>query len=211
MFDQRLQIEDETRQWERERWDREGRDAFAAFGKAVAQVQALFWEKVGERTELEHRAARQWEREAAELGFSSVRSFYEAVYGPWDRRFQPWTVRLWDDRWRRRAAKYADWEERGRKHDPDFDRDHERLLMLEASTYVERLTGEEVPRSGKIHCPLPGHDERTPSFHCRETRWRCFGCGQKGSIYDLAGELWGLKTYGREFVEIHRRLVEVFG
>lgn len=116
----------------------------------------------------------------------------------------------WDVRWRNKAYGRRLYEERGRKVDDNFDGEKARLLAIPAEDYVERLTGEDVPRSGKIFCPLPSHEERTPSCQVRETRWRCYGCQKHGSIYDLAGALWGLDTYGGQFMEIHKRLIEVF-
>jgi hypothetical protein len=37
-------------------------------------------------------------------------------------------------------------------------------------------------------CPLPGHDDRSPSFKFvgeAETGFFCFGCGQKGGVLAL--------------------------
>ena len=64
-------------------------------------------------------------------------------------------------------------------------------------------------RDRKVSCPF--HDDRTPSLHAygRGLGWRCFGCGACGSIFDLAA-LWGLRTRGRDFRELRRRLAETF-
>jgi len=40
--------------------------------------------------------------------------------------------------------------------------------------------------------------------------WSCYSCRRGGSIYDLAAEVWGKGTKGREFVELRRRLLQVF-
>jgi DNA primase len=48
---------------------------------------------------------------------------------------------------------------------------------------VERELGE-IPRDKKIACPF--HAEKTPSFHIKEDRGHCFGCG---ADYDIFG-LW---------------------
>lgn len=42
-------------------------------------------------------------------------------------------------------------------------------------------------------CPLPGHDEKSPSFHIDEDKqvWHCFGCGKGGDLFELARHLWG--------------------
>ncbi|HTV20201.1 MAG TPA: CHC2 zinc finger domain-containing protein [Polyangiaceae bacterium] len=63
--------------------------------------------------------------------------------------------------------------------------------------YVAALTGQRVGRSGKVRCPL--HDDRIPSLHVYqqpEDGWYCFGCRSGGSIYDLAGALWGIEPRG---------------
>src|SRR5437764_15472303 len=44
-------------------------------------------------------------------------------------------------------------------------------------------------------CPLPGHDDRTPSFRLNlaEGWWRCFGCDRGGSdVITFACAYWGL-------------------
>ena len=84
------------------------------------------------------------------------------------------------------------------------------LLEVEPAAYVESLTGAEVPRSGVIRCPLPDHEDRTPSFHVygAERGWFCFGCHRGGTVYDLAAALWGLPTRGSGFVELRRQVAE---
>jgi DNA primase len=46
-------------------------------------------------------------------------------------------------------------------------------------------------------CPLPGHEDRTPSFtvYLKTNSWFCFGaCLKGGDVVDLAAAAWG---YGR--------------
>jgi hypothetical protein len=46
-------------------------------------------------------------------------------------------------------------------------------------------------------CPIPGHEDRTPSFtvYTETNSWFCFGaCLRGGDVVDLAGAAWG---YGR--------------
>lgn len=84
------------------------------------------------------------------------------------------------------------------------------LLALRARVYVERLLGVRVGRSGKVRCPF--HEDRTASLHVYEEPgrgWYCFGCGRGGSVYDLAAELWGRGTRGREFVRLQRDLGDI--
>lgn len=65
----------------------------------------------------------------------------------------------------------------------------DRANHLDAFEVLDRVTGT-WPRLGPqragqdewwLCCPLPGHDENTPSFHMNDDgRWYCFGCGQGG-------------------------------
>lgn len=77
--------------------------------------------------------------------------------------------------------------------------------------YVEVLTGRQVGGDGKISCPLPDHEDRTPScqvYDDPERGWYCFGCGRGGTIYDFAAALWGLDTRGEDFKILRRRISE---
>jgi hypothetical protein len=83
------------------------------------------------------------------------------------------------------------------------------LRTIAASEYVALLTGHQVGRDGKIACPLPGHEERTPSFHAYTTPeqgWFCFGCGRGGTIIDFGAALYAIEPRGQGFHEIRRRL-----
>lgn len=49
---------------------------------------------------------------------------------------------------------------------------------------VLSLAGFQPPNhSGFILCPK--HNENSPSFHVLERGYRCFGCGDKGGLFDL--------------------------
>jgi len=74
--------------------------------------------------------------------------------------------------------------------------------------YVQVLTGLRVGRDGKVSCPFHGED-RTPSLHVYEAPadgWYCYACARGGSIFDLAAEVFGLSTRGRDFTVLRRRL-----
>ncbi len=88
---------------------------------------------------------------------------------------------------------------------------HDALTDIPSATYVEELTGEEVPRHGFIPCPLPDHADGHPSFKVYPQGWHCFGCNKGGSVYDLAGALWGLGTRGDDFTRLHAELLKRFG
>lgn len=192
-----------------------GSARMANFLGAPAATQAEFMGRVGRAASMRHLHDHLRELRPDGEDFiatrGQVRAFAAALgLDLRDAERRPPPSPVWDRRWRDKAYGHRVYEERGRRVDPDFDADKARLLAIDAVFYVERLTDVDVPRNGVILCPLPTHDERTPSCHLRETRWRCFGCDKHGSIYDLAGALWGLDTYGGQFMEIHKRLVEVF-
>jgi hypothetical protein len=84
------------------------------------------------------------------------------------------------------------------------------LRELEPRLYIETLTGVQVPSERLIACPLPGHDDRTPSMRVYPDASRgfyCFGCHAGGDIYNFASALWGLDSR-REFPELRRRIAE---
>jgi hypothetical protein len=83
------------------------------------------------------------------------------------------------------------------------------LRTIPAAEYVALLTGHEVGRDCKVQCPLPGHDERTPSFHAYaepEQGWHCFGCRRGGTIIDFGALLYAIEPRGQGFHDIRRRL-----
>jgi CHC2 zinc finger len=85
------------------------------------------------------------------------------------------------------------------------------LLQIEPTVYVRQLLGVPAGPGRKVHCPF--HTDTRPSLHAYTTAergWCCFSCGRGGSIYDLAAALWGMRTRGREFIELKRLLTEHF-
>lgn len=56
-----------------------------------------------------------------------------------------------------------------------------------------RLTGAWVQIGEMIKCPLPGHDDKTPSFSLwgdhGDLRFGCYGCGRRGSVLDFISEM----------------------
>lgn len=58
-------------------------------------------------------------------------------------------------------------------------------------------------------CPLPGHEEKSPSFHIDERQqvWHCFGCGRGGDLFELARHLWSEGL----FYKVADRLRELAG
>jgi hypothetical protein len=85
------------------------------------------------------------------------------------------------------------------------------LLMIEPAVYVEKLAHVQVPRSGMIVCPFPGHADRNRSMKVYTEPERgvwCFGCLKGGSIYDFAAALWGYETRGDAFTALRRQIAE---
>ena len=62
----------------------------------------------------------------------------------------------------------------------------ERVPVPEAA----RNYGFTMNRAGFISCPF--HAERTPSLKLRPAGWKCYGCGEGGSVIDFVGKLFGL-------------------
>lgn len=178
----------------------DGPDALADFIRAPRVTQAAFWSAIAERAAWEHRLS----------AYRSTLADPDAPAPIAARRLPGSRPLTWDERWRRRAARDRRYGNRRAEFDGDFAAQKNRLASIPAAEYVERLVGEEPNHGGYLRCPLPGHDERTASFRCLETTWWCWGCGERGSIYDLAGILWGLEREGRDFITIHKRLLEVF-
>lgn len=118
----------------------------------------------------------------------------------------------WDQAWDRRANAARRGQAKLRRNPDafDLDPDSDPLRQIPAETFVRVLTGEEVPPSGRIRCPFPEHEDRTPSCSVGATTVRCFGCGRSGSIYDLAAAMWDMEPRGRAFVELHKRLRGLF-
>jgi hypothetical protein len=91
------------------------------------------------------------------------------------------------------------------------------LRDVAPATYFRALCGVEPGRSGLVRCPLPDHEDRTPScrvYPSAEQGWWCFGCTRGGRVYDLASLLlggpWGRDLRGEPFRRaralVHERL-----
>ncbi len=64
---------------------------------------------------------------------------------------------------------------------------------------AERLCPEGLRRVGQnliARCPLPGHDDKSPSFYVypETDSFYCFGCLRGGDVVNLAAHAWG---YGK--------------
>lgn len=74
------------------------------------------------------------------------------------------------------------------------------LRTVPAEEYIEALTGQPAPAGSTIRCPLPDHDDGTPSFSVsQDAVWYCHGCGGGGGIIDFAAAYWQRSAYGDGF------------
>jgi RepB DNA-primase from phage plasmid len=96
---------------------------------------------------------------------------------------------------------------------PDAQRGDDPLLAIPPEVYVHRLLGVEVPCHRKVRCPF--HPDRHASLHVYETAergWYCYGrCRRGGTIYDLAGPLYGYSARGEDFLRLRAELRRLFG
>lgn len=89
------------------------------------------------------------------------------------------------------------------------------LLTRAPAEYVELISGIKVTPGSKIRCPLPGHEDKTPSFHIYKTvkrGWRCYGCGRGGTIYTFAAAFAGLPLplRGVDFLRVQEALLVTY-
>lgn len=82
------------------------------------------------------------------------------------------------------------------------------LKQIPPRVYVEALTRETVPANGWLRCPLPDHEDTTPSFQVLESHWRCFGCNRGGSAIDLAAALYGIEPRGSDYWRLRDLVLE---
>jgi DNA primase len=78
-------------------------------------------------------------------------------------------------------------------------------LMVRA---VGDLLGVKLPKAGMTRCPLPHHEDSTPSFEVRGGgfRWICYGCNHRGGAIDLVKFF-----HGMTFLEAKHWLAEKSG
>lgn len=125
------------------------------------------------------------------------------IGAPVSKRPAPCRTR-WDETWRKRA-RISRMIASGKieAHDPE-----ELVDAMPLPEWWLLLTGEEVPRNGMVVCPF--HDDRSPSCHVKERRFKCYACESRGRVYDLAAHVWGLDPQ-RDFKAVSERLREVCG
>ncbi len=85
------------------------------------------------------------------------------------------------------------------------------LDTIPPPVYFEALTGEPVPASGRVSCPLPDHEDRHPSCHVYPDPgrgWYCFACGRGGTALDLAAHLTGIEPRAGGYLALRRWVAE---
>jgi hypothetical protein len=73
--------------------------------------------------------------------------------------------------------------------------------------YWEALTGEPVPESQRVRCPIAGHEDVHPSciVYANPGRgWWCPVCNRGGTAIDLAAHLTGIEPRGADYFELRR-------
>ena len=73
------------------------------------------------------------------------------------------------------------------------------LSQFKIADYLSAMgiepTKKDVGKRSFYHCPLPGHDDSTPSFcvyHENYDKYKCFGCSEQGDIINLICQIEGL-------------------
>lgn len=90
---------------------------------------------------------------------------------------------------------------------------------VEISDYLSGVAGElDIGVTNKIKCPLPNHDDSTPSFFFDDGKklFKCFGCGKGGTVVELHQHMTEkgkkdaiedlCKIYGIELELIHTKI-----
>jgi DNA primase len=73
---------------------------------------------------------------------------------------------------------------------------------------VGNLVGIKLPAKGMIRCPLPNHEDGTPSFEVKDEgrRWVCYACNLYGGTIDFV-----MAYHGTEFMEAKIWLMDKIG
>lgn len=183
-----------------------GNRRLSEFLAAPARVQEAFDAAVARRLnidlEVEHRVALDLADDPLASRLANNRAHLAAALG----LINPTRVSVrWDERWSKRA-----------KHTPKpgripYDRATDPLLLSDLRELWPHLTGEDVPRWGRVTCPHPDHEDRRPDCHVFADGWRCFGCNRYGDIIDLGSFLYGIAPRGSDFFRIRERLLDELG
>lgn len=103
------------------------------------------------------------------------------------------------EQYRKSAYRKYPWPDRERfNHLKELAADMKRRMPLERfiATHVPQT---QLERSGALwigNCPIPTHDDHSPSFTVYDDdHFHCYGCGKHGDIYELIGLVFGLERF----------------
>ncbi len=92
---------------------------------------------------------------------------------------------------------------------PELPDDRAALLDELLDMMAERTPGRLTSAGGKFHCPSPDHNDAKPScdVSLRDGvwRWRCWGCGERGTAIDLLLLTGEARDVGEAFAILRRR------
>ena len=73
------------------------------------------------------------------------------------------------------------------------------------------LTFPDHGAQAKINCPFPDHEDSTPScsVNLEDGRFKCFGCGQQGNIFDFIAGMEGFEANGKGTAKAARRALDI--
>jgi hypothetical protein len=101
-----------------------------------------------------------------------------------------------------------------RRFPPADDSLGERIRAVKAAwpidRFVEIVLGADLtptkPGQWTCRCPLPGHEDRTPSFIVfgQGNAAKCFGCQRGGDVLDLTGYAFGLDRLYDQIAQLER-------
>ena len=172
--------------WHREMPDLPGWARREAFRFRPPRDQEACWDDLGRRTRAQHET--DWELER--------RLFYE----PW-----PPPKKSRESYPHGRPTSTSTGADR-----VEFDHD-DPLKRVPATEYLPAIAGVVVSSSGRCRCPMPDHPDVHPSCKAYGTRWKCFSCGAKGGIIEVAREVYGIEPIGKDFWCLRDRILEALG
>jgi hypothetical protein len=74
--------------------------------------------------------------------------------------------------------------------------------------YLE-ITGTAVSDSGRFRCPVPQHEDVHPSAQLwADGRWKCWSCGERGDVVDVAGVVTGRTPNGPDYRWLRDHVVD---
>lgn len=159
------------------------------------------WRDLTTRSLLRELECRQWD-------LASVESNPDGwQFAPESRAFLVQTIRDINGELARRKALVGKpgapaWPNQERDRKAELAEIKHRLNLVDLVNH-EAGTGRGWERRGDhdvwCRCPLPGHDEKTPSFHINEKdqTFFCFGCQRGGDLFELARHLWSDSMFSR--------------